>query len=152
MQNVLGVMVAVGVPQVPGVVRSIPLPNAFKSIVLAVGGVGQVVLASVTPLIMVGGGLSGIVPTTKFENWLLPTVQPVALVKEGDNGVGAPGQIDAHVGAASARGIATINSRLNIPVFFINLGQSSERLYPQGTPSGYGTAPRKCTTEIYDLQ
>jgi hypothetical protein len=129
MQNVLGVMLAVGVPQVPGVVRSIPLPNAFKSTLPAVGGVGQVVLASVIPLIIVGadGGLSGTVPTTKFENWLLPTVQPVEFVKEGDNGVGAPGQIDAHVGAASARGIATINSCLNIPVFFINLGQSSER-------------------------
>ena len=128
MQNVLGVMVAVGVPQVPGVVRSIPLPNAFKSIVLAVGGVGQVVVASVIPLMV------PVVPdvTAKFENWLLPTVQPVAFVKEGDNAVGAPGQIDAHVGAASARGIATINSRLNIPVFFINLGQSSERLYPPG--------------------
>jgi hypothetical protein len=128
MQNVLGVMLAVGVPQKPGVVRSIPLPNAFKSTLPAVGGVGQVVLASVIPLIIVGaaGGLSGTIPTAKFENWLLPTVQPVGLAKE-DNGVGVPGQIDAHVGAASARGIATINSRVNIPVFFINLGQSSER-------------------------
>jgi hypothetical protein len=126
MQNVLGVMLAVGVPQKPGVVRSIPLPNAFKSILPAVGGVGQVVSASVIPLIIVGGGLSGIVPTTKFENWLFPTVQPVGFVNEGDNAVGAPGQIDAHVGTASARGIATINSRLNIPLFLINLGQSSE--------------------------
>lgn len=128
MQNVLGVMLAVGVPQKPGVVRSIPPPAAeFKLTVVAVGGVGQVVSASVTPLIIVGGGLSGTVPTTKFENWLLPTVQPVGLVNDGDNGVGAPGQIDAHVGAANAREIATINSRLNIPVFFINLGRSSER-------------------------
>jgi len=129
MQNVLGAMLAVGVPQKPGVVRSIPLPNPFKSTLPAVGGVGQVVLASVIPLIIVGaaGGLSGTVATTKFENWLLPTVQPVGLVKEGDNAVAVPGQIDAHVGAASNKGIATIHSRLNIPVFFINLGRSSER-------------------------
>jgi len=119
----LGVMFAVGVPQVTRLVRSIPPPAALKLIVVAVGGVGQVSAASVIPLIM------PVVPdvTTKFENWLFPTVHPVEFVKEGDNGVGAPGQIDAHVGAASARGIATIHSRLNIPVFFIDLGRSSER-------------------------
>ena len=116
-------MFAVGVPQVTRLVKSIPPPAAFKLIVVAVGGVGQVVAASVIPLMM------PVVPdvTAKFENWSFPTVQPVELVKEGDNGVGAPGQIDAHAGAASAKGIATINSRLNIPMFFINLGQSSER-------------------------
>jgi hypothetical protein len=113
-------MLAVGVPQKPGVVRFIPPASAFKSIVLAVGGVGQVVAASVTPLIVP-------VPpnvTTKFENWLNPELQPLGGVTgmdDKDVGEAGQGTIAAHAGAAIARGTATIKSRLNIGVFFIEL-------------------------------
>ena len=130
MQNVLGVMLAVGVPQKPGVVRFIPPASAFKSILPAVGGVGQVVAASATELIV------PVVPdvTTKFVNWLNPELQPLGVVTGMvDKNVGEAGQgtIAAHVGAANARGIATINSRLNIGVFFINLGLNPPNPAPQ---------------------
>lgn len=60
-------------------------------------------------------------PTVKFRNWLDPLKQPVlGGVIIVDNDAGAPhGTIDAHAGAANARGIATIKNRLNINVFFI---------------------------------
>jgi hypothetical protein len=63
--------------------------------------------------------------TTKFENWLNPELQPLGGVTgmdDKDVGEAGQGTIAAHAGAANARGIATINSRLNIGVFFINLG------------------------------
>src|SRR5579863_2995373 len=124
MQNVLGVMFAVGVPQkaVPRgllLVRAIPPPAAaFKSIVVLSGGVSQVVGASVTPLMMVSGAILEL--TTKFENRSFPAKQPLGGVTGmADRAMGEAGQPVAQAGAASARGITTIKNRLNINVFFI---------------------------------
>ena len=60
--------------------------------------------------------------TAKFENWLDPEVQLLGGVTGiADRNMGAAGQIVAQAGAANARGIANINIRLNIGVFFREL-------------------------------
>jgi hypothetical protein len=162
MQNVLGVMFAVGVPQVPILLRDIPAPEfPLRVIVLPSmeGGVGQVVGASVIPAMV------SVVPnvTTKLLNCIPPLTQPLPgdITDIADNACpGAAGHgvtpMDAHAGAANASGIATLKNRLNIRMFLIWLRILRTFLRTSAPRAEFcglqNYTPRSVLHNLYDLQ